>query len=166
MARLRKNDVFMIRADKLLYASISDGYMELLSVFEKNNWNSNYLLFKYLGNNICEEYYTGLKSNIIKNINDYKILFDSYDYNYIFYKQILNEINNTPFYISKLDIEQVAIEFSNNFTLENKIKYQILDNYENSKKNLRKSIEQIISIDYDYAYVENAVFELKRRISK
>lgn len=137
-----------------------------------------YLLVKYLGNGVCEEYYT---SKLIRlafpNIKDEVTRLRQYSSRGpMEFMESFNEVLENPlvYYIDNIDYgygyvidDAFKLKFYENTGFENSIMHA-LDRIENEgKENLIKGRDRLIEEDYPYASIENDIYNLeKRKIKK
>ena len=123
-------------------------------------------LFRYLGDNLCEEFYTG----IYFQIGDFEQLtnFDNSSFRKICMKALdyplVIPMNEAEVELN-LDVNDISFRkiFSNNIGKEEKIIQYINCYYDTAKKNLVESISKVIDEDYINAYTENAIYDFQKR---
>ena len=126
---------------------------------------NTYLLFQYIGDNLCEEYYTG-KIFQIDYFKNFRIIHEE-----DFVKKFSRDLDY-PLVICleeekmlQFDIEdnEFKNEFSKNTRREDILTEIINSNYYETKENLKKHMNRIIDRDYSDAYLENAIYNFQKR---
>ena len=129
------------------------------------------LLCKYLGNDLCEEFYTECQFPINASCGTYNVLKDSellieeYEKHLKYPIVISNSefwgMSSSPF----LDInDNFKIDFAKNRGFEKLIKNIIESEIEKARGNLKKDIAEVLYVrDFDNAYTENAIYDFQKR---
>ncbi len=181
MEKLKVGDIFIVYSSELKCIDLStSGSFLLRCINSLNDYDFPLVTFmcRYLGDNICEEYYSGIKMQI-----NYPLYEDQY-YVSIYEKQnhyrgfenIIDKSNN----FRKLDqyvleypliIEPVSVNGVSNYVVcDNNSKENTLDvinKLNNMAKNMYlESKKKFIESQYDQAYVDDMIISFKKKTLK
>ena len=178
MEKLKAGDLFIVYSSELKYANLtSNGSFVLgnINVLEDYDFPLTTFMCKYLGNNLCEEYYSGIKMQINNPINEdeyYISIYDKHNSRRSF-KDVVDkwkDFNKLDEYVSNypLIIEPIIIHDVNQYVVckdnskENTIN---VINWLNviAKNTYSKSKKKYIEEQYNQAFVEDMKINFQKR---
>ena len=174
---LKVGKLFMASMKDIGYFSLSNGgtyYINNLND-KLDKYDSVYFLLKYLGDNLCEEYYTGKILQISYPINEPEYYITKYAWYNSFWSQdklhdkwkLFQELDrfilDYPLVIEPQNIMQPSTyELFNNGD-KNKVKENLVHAFKNAKILYLKSKNEFINNEYANAYVEYMEYDFNKR---
>lgn len=149
-----------------------------LEDIQKTPHANNLLLFQYVGEGICEEFYTSKQFPLdLVSIEDeewkIKTSFSNWKELWEIYSYCLEHPIIIPFYaplescktsdLLEID-EQFKKEYAKNMDQEQAIATEIENIEKLAKTRLIEKFKESIDIDYQYAYTENAIHDFQKRL--
>ena len=161
-------DIKHFKLDTLVSNSIYINPIDSID-YKNDNLKGTMLLFKYLGDNICEEFYSGYRFQMFDSLSSepyytYEDNVEEFMQKYhhcLEYPLVLNILEN-EMHIINFD-EQTKKRIGNNEGMEDEIRTALEYYYKGNKKRLEASMDILVSIDRKVAYTENMIFDFQKR---
>lgn len=179
MEKLKVGDFFIVYSSELKYVDLSSGGSFLLgNINELSEYNYPLVTFMcmYLGNNLCEEYYSGIKmqiNNSIRNGDEYYVsIYEKHNHNARFsnvfdrgkdFRELDKYVLDYP-----LVIEPVIMHETNQYVVcknnsEENTRDVINRLNELAREIYLESKNEYINDKYDEAFVEDMKFNFQKR---